>query len=330
MTPNTGAAREHCSRGTSRHAQGDVAGAIAEFDRAIEVSPDCAEAWNNRGATRHSMGDLAAAMADFDRALTINARYAEAYNNRGIVRHLFRDLAGALADFDRALEIRPRYAECLSNRGTTRRALGDMDGAIADYDRAIGVRPDYAEAYLGRAAVLHAQQNHDAALADYDQVLRLIPRQFAAPVYHLRTGVYAVLRRFADALADCNRALEIDPRFCMAYISRGNSRYHLRDMQAHSDYRTAFQIDAQASASECIRILVTNMQDDTAAVLENCRQHVRICPDDVVAYARRGLTLLLMGNEEEAARDFGECLRRSPEWKEHIELLIETATQCRP
>jgi tetratricopeptide (TPR) repeat protein len=322
-------AREHCLRGASRHAEGDLRGAVAEFERALATAPDSPEVYNNRGATRHALGDLAGAQADLDRALAINPRYPEAYNNRGIVCHALGDLAGALGDFDRALGLRPRYAEALCNRGITRQAVNDLDGAIADFDRAVGARPDYAEAYHGRAAVLQAQGDLEGAFADYDQVLRLIPRQAAAPVYHLRGGIRFRQRRFAEAVVELDRALEIEPRFCMAYISRGNARYHLRDRNARADYRAALEINSSAAAAEIIRILATDLQEGAEGVLENCRKHVRVCPDDVVAYARRGLTLLLQGKEAEAAGDFEQCLREGPAWKAHLELLVETARRHR-
>jgi hypothetical protein len=127
---------------------------------------------------------------------------------------------------------------------------------------------------------------------------------------------------------ELNRALEIEPRFCMAYISRGNARYHLRDRNAQADYRTALEINAPAAAAEIIRILVADLQEGAEGALENCRKHVRICPD-VVAYGRRGLTLLLQRKEAEAALDFELFLRKDPTWKADLELLIETARRHR-
>jgi tetratricopeptide (TPR) repeat protein len=322
-------AREHCLRGTSRHAQGDLRGAITEFDRALAAAPDSPEGYNNRGATRHALGDLAGARADLDRAVALNPHYPEAHNNRGIVRLALGDLTGALEAFDRAVGLRPRYAEALCNRGFTRHGLKDLDGAIADFDRAVGARPDYAEAYHGRAAVLQAQGDLEGVFADYDQILRLIPRQAAAPVYHLRGGIRFRQRRFAEAVVELNQALEIEPRLCMAYISRGNARYHLRDRNAQDDYLTALAINSAAAAAEIIRILVGDLEEDAEAVLENCRKHVRICPDDVLAYGRRGLTLWLQGREAEAARDFEQCLHKGPAWQAHFELLVEAARRHR-
>ena len=48
-----------CSRGVSRHSQGDLAGALADLDQALELNPGYPEAYNNRGATRQAGGDLA-------------------------------------------------------------------------------------------------------------------------------------------------------------------------------------------------------------------------------------------------------------------------------
>jgi tetratricopeptide (TPR) repeat protein len=115
----------------------------------------------------------------------------------------------------------------------------------------------------------------------------------------------------------------------MAYISRGNARYHLRDRGAQADYRAALEIDPSAAAADIIRFLAADLREDAEEVFENCRKHVRICPDDVLAYGRRGLTLLLQGKEAEAARDFELLLRKGPAWKAPLELLIETARRHR-
>jgi len=42
--------------------------AIENFDRAIELSPKYANAYQNRGAARKAMGEAAAAAADLERA----------------------------------------------------------------------------------------------------------------------------------------------------------------------------------------------------------------------------------------------------------------------
>jgi tetratricopeptide (TPR) repeat protein len=327
--PNVSPAKEYCLRGASCHAQGDLPGALAEFAGALSADPRCVEAWNNHGATRQALGDLTGALADFNQALELDPTSAEAYNNRGIIQHAMGNRGAALADFDRAIELRPRYVEALCNRAAERQAHEDLTGAASDFDRAVGIRPDRAEAYLGRAAVLHALRDLDGARADYDRVLQLIPRASAAHVYHLRAVNFAAQRRFPEALADCELALDIDPNFCLAHLSRGNVRYHLRDMAAPADYAKAFRLNAKAAATEIIHILTTDIREDAEGVLENCRKHIRICPNDAIAYSRRGLTLLLLGREREANDDLAEAFRRFPQWQIHLNMVVEMAKAAR-
>jgi tetratricopeptide (TPR) repeat protein len=318
-------AEELCKRGMARHAQGDVNGALADFESAIAADPHWCEAWNNRGAARHALGDRAGALADFNRALEINPQSAEAYNNRGLVHHQMGERARALADFDQALLLRPRYPEALGNRAAARQAGGDLNGAIADYDRAIGIRPGWGEDYLGRAGVLAALGDPEAAIADYGQALRLLPRPATAGVYHLRAGLLANQRRFDDALVDCNKALALDPRFCMAFVTRGNIRYHLRDMGAPLDYATAFELDGEATIAEIVRIILDDVRKDADAALKNCRQHLRIHPQDAVARVRRGISLLLLGRGAEATADLDEAMTSNPGWRDRLVILIEAA-----
>lgn len=316
---------ELCSRGVRRRDQGDVYGALADFEEALRGDPCLVEAWNNSGAIRFALGDAAGALADFDHAIAGRPGYPEPHNNRGLVRSQLGDLRGALADFDRAIGLHPRYADALVNRGTARLALGDVVGALEDFDRAVGIRPDCVEAYRGRASALRAWGGAAAALADGDRLLGLVPEREAVLVHHLRAGALCDLNRFAEAADACTRAIELDPAFCTAYISRGNARYHQRDPAGFADYFHAYQLDPSATVAEVTRILRQDAERDPKGVLENCRKHLRISRDDVLPYARRGLTLVLLGREAEAAPDLAEFLRRLPEWRGFIGDLIDAS-----
>src|ERR1043166_1930531 len=64
-----------------------------------------ANAYNNRGNAKDAKGDLDGAIADYDRAIELDPKYASAYYNRGDAKDDKGDLDGAIADFKRATEL---------------------------------------------------------------------------------------------------------------------------------------------------------------------------------------------------------------------------------
>jgi tetratricopeptide (TPR) repeat protein len=95
-------AGDYLSRGLDRHLRGDLAGAIADYDRAIDRYPDSvsqAVVYLSRGKARQDQGDLAGAIADYDRAIARHPSYAAAYLSRGLAYRQAGDLERARADY---------------------------------------------------------------------------------------------------------------------------------------------------------------------------------------------------------------------------------------
>ncbi len=114
----------------------------------VEETPQELEAWglSNKGVSLANLGKLQEAIACFDRALEINPRNAEAWNNKGVSLANLGKPEEAIACYDRALEINPRYAGAWNNKGVSLANLGKLQEAIACYDRALEINPRYAGA----------------------------------------------------------------------------------------------------------------------------------------------------------------------------------------
>jgi tetratricopeptide (TPR) repeat protein len=313
--------------GIARGQKGDWQGAFESFDQAVALDPECAQAHNNRGIARQRLGQGKPALADFNRAIELEPRYAEAYSNRGTARQADGDLDGAIADFDRAVAFASEQpsAGTYHNRGTARRERGDDAGALADFTEALRIDPQLAVSYQARGVVRHRLGLLDEALADFERAFALTDEAQAAPIYHGRGGVKVTQGDLKGALADYNRALEIDPRYHVAYVSRAHVRYHLRDLAGYVDYRRAYALHPDGTVGEILRALVEAVKLDAEAVLLNCRKHLRINPNDAVALARRGLTLILLGRESEAHWDFEELLAYRQESSHILRHLIRAA-----
>ena len=65
-------------RGLAYRAKGDLDRAIGDYDQAIRLEPDNADAHNGRGVAWADKGDYAQAVRDYDRALQINPNHERA------------------------------------------------------------------------------------------------------------------------------------------------------------------------------------------------------------------------------------------------------------
>jgi tetratricopeptide (TPR) repeat protein len=299
------------ARGLSLHARGQGAAALACFDAALALDPCLTEALNNRAVVRQAQGNLLGALADLEAALALRPGYADALNNRGLARQERGDLRGALEDFSAALVSAPpdRGGAYHHNRGVVRHAQGDLSGALEDFNAALALAPTQPWAHGKRALVHRDRGDLSAALADLDEALGQAPDDLAGGLHHARGGVRILLGDVAGAIADYDEALRLDPLCCIAYVSRGNARYHRRDRGAGRDYLTAFRLDATRSVGEMLRLLLADAHKDAASVLDHCRRHLEFDPADEVARGRRACTLLLLGREEEAEQDIAQVVQ---------------------
>jgi tetratricopeptide (TPR) repeat protein len=247
----------------------------------------------------------------------------DAYSNRGEARAALGDLPGALADFNRALELAPRHASALlyHNRGSAFQVHGHHRQALRDFDEALAICPSHAPTFNNRGKSRHLLGDLVGALADFDRALELTPPSAAATIYHNRGGVRLLLGDRRGAIQDYDMALALDPALHVVYLSRGHARYHQRDPESYLDYLHAFAAAPEFTVREIVRVLTMDLKRDAEAVLNNCRRHLRINSGDIVALARRSVTLLLLGRDQEAAADASATVSLCPAMEPLLEAL---------
>jgi tetratricopeptide (TPR) repeat protein len=204
----------------------DYRGSLTNFDRAIQLNPNSADAYTNRGILKADrLQDLQGALADFNRAIQLNPNQFNAYAGRGILKaDRFQDLQGGLADLDRAIRLDPTHFNAYANRGIIKVKLQDIQGALADYNRAIQLNSTYVNAYANRGHLKAKLQDVQGALDDYNRAIQLNPDRFNA--YNGRGSLKAdKLQDIQGALADYNRAIQLNPTYALSYGVRGLLKY---------------------------------------------------------------------------------------------------------
>ena len=87
------------NRGFAKQAKGDHDGAIADYNRAIEL------------AAKVTIFCVDGTIADYNRAIELDPKQPRAYMNRGFAKQAKDDVDGAIADYNRALELAAKLAK---------------------------------------------------------------------------------------------------------------------------------------------------------------------------------------------------------------------------
>jgi len=145
------------ARGIEKAKNGDLDGAIAEFDRAAKADPKNDAPYYNRAQAKWLKKDTAGAIADYTRAIDLGSTNPAAYNNRGNARAENKDLDGAIADYTRAIELKSDYARAYYNRAAAKKEKGDASGAASDFKHARELDPK-----LGAEESVADSSNNDA------------------------------------------------------------------------------------------------------------------------------------------------------------------------
>ena len=144
--------------------------------------PSTAEEYLQRGETRAGAHDYSGAIEDYNMALQLKRDYAEAFNDRGHSYYWKGPKDKAIADFTRAIELRQNYPNAFNNRGAAYFASGGKyELALADFNEAIRQKPDFRNAYVNRANLNLRYYNWRQSLEDFHHA-GMYPERTAALV----------------------------------------------------------------------------------------------------------------------------------------------------
>jgi tetratricopeptide (TPR) repeat protein len=166
---------------TTRTRNLDYRTEVALWSATVAEVPESYAAHDNLGhALREENGDLEGALAEFDRALAINPRHAESYNERGHTLVLMGRREEGLRDLNRAIELDPDHWLARYRRGMLLGLLGRYEESVAELTMVIENVPDPAPALDQRGVVLARMGRRQEALADLDRALELQPQLASA------------------------------------------------------------------------------------------------------------------------------------------------------
>ena len=126
----------------------------------------------------------------------------------------------------------------------------------------------------------------DQALADFNRALELNPKN--PETYICRGNVYLKKANFDRAISDYNQALEINPKYPQAYKSRGLVYYQQGDWdRAFADLNRALEIDPKYWDALYHKADLLDKSGKTKEAPEAYRTFLRYAPPEAGDYIRR-------------------------------------------
>jgi tetratricopeptide (TPR) repeat protein len=181
--------------------------AILNFDRAVELKSNFADAYRMRGRAYVSLGRPDNAIPDFTKVTTLQPMEPTVYVERGFAYMDKKDWDHAIADASHALELNGKLARAYNLRATAVRAAGNPAKAIEDFSHAVALEPDL-DNYFQRAATYQMLHDHEHALEDFNQAVAVAPDQ--PHIYFARAQSRAALGDTQGAQEDIRTGRRID------------------------------------------------------------------------------------------------------------------------
>jgi tetratricopeptide (TPR) repeat protein len=206
------------------------------------LKPDYYQAYHFRGTFKDWQKDYAGALVDYNKALELKPNDIDSLHMRSRLYRQLGEYQKALDDCDALVRLDP-WEERLFNRGSAYLAVGDYDRALADFDAYERRRPRTPSVHSGRGAVFEGKGDYERALAEYNEAIRIAPS--VVGYYNERAWVYYKLGKLTEGLADVDQILahgwKTDP---YTYSTRGHLLEAMgRKTEAIADLRTALSLD---------------------------------------------------------------------------------------
>jgi tetratricopeptide (TPR) repeat protein len=176
--------------------------------------------------------------------------------------------------------------------------------AILSFDRAIALKPDLVDAYWQRGRAYVALREQDLAIRDFTQVIRF---RVSDPLPLIdRASAYLDLHNYDATLADCAKALRLDPKVAAAYYLHGMSRRAQNDPRgALDDFNRAVELDPSA-ANYFQRGSTYQVLGDHQQAIADLTKVIAYKPDSSQAYFARAESLRALGDLKAANRDHSQ------------------------
>jgi|GEM_PF-3204042 len=239
------------SRALVAAAQGDMAQASGLADEVVRRHGDSVLSYLYRGKVRLQAGQNKEALKDFEKAISLRKDAAEAFMLAGLAKYYLHQYDDAVEFLISAVELERDNPEYRQIRAMGQFALGEYAMAMQDFDEALRLNNSDGSAWLGRALVTRRFMQKKIGTSELNTAMKIFDRRIkngeqGAELFYLRGRTQLALGNNKDAVTLAGKAIAANGRQARYFDLRGWSRIHAGDhLEALADFNQALKMDPE-------------------------------------------------------------------------------------
>jgi len=231
------------------------------------------------GNDAYKKKDFDEAIAHYSKAVELNPKEMTFLSNIAAVMFEQKKYAECVEYCAKAVDVGREnradfkvVAKALSRQGNAHRRLGELDKAKVTFEKALTeqntpdyrlqlseltklikqkaeeeyVNPEMAEGEKQKGNEFFKKGDYGSAVKHYSEAIRRNPAD--PKIYSNRAACYTKLMSFDLSLKDCDKAIELDPKFIKAFLRKANAQKGMgQTSRAKTTYEKALELDPQCS-----------------------------------------------------------------------------------
>jgi putative PEP-CTERM system TPR-repeat lipoprotein len=301
------------AEGKASLAKGDAKAAVVQFKSALQLGKDSGEARTLLGEALLASGDAPGAVLELTRALDAQQpadKVAPLLARALLLTGDYKKLTSGYG----ALTLKDPQANAAlkSSVATAWGALGEKSKTEEAIAAALAAQPEHAPARLLQARMAAGQGRLDEALQVVNQVLAKTPSM--ADAWHLKGEIVLVAKNDSTAaLADFNKALEVDRKFIPAHLSIISAHIRSKDLAAaKAQYEELKGVQANHPVTMLVETQLAFVDGDLKKARELSQQLLRRAPNNVTVLQLAGAVEGQAGSLVTAETHFSKALQFNP------------------
>jgi tetratricopeptide (TPR) repeat protein len=182
---------------------------VSLWTRELDCFPENDQAHNSCGNGLLDQGNIAGAIREFHRALVINPGSSYAHASLGYALFLHGELDEAITEDREAIRLNPTSFTAYNNLGNALAQKGKAEEAEAEYSNALKIHPMDSSIHFNMGNLFLIQGKYEQAFAEFRETIKLNPSHVKAR-YQLGKNLYVHGNR-ADGMMELQKSIFIEP-----------------------------------------------------------------------------------------------------------------------